>query len=733
MKSVDRAVLLLTLLAAFAGPAVAQPGSFGPRETLKVGLALSGGGAKGLAHIGVLKVLEEAGVHVDVVTGTSMGSIVGALYAIGYTPAMLDTLAVSQAWSDLFDERPPRNAISFERRLEQDRYLVSLPLRGARVALPAGLISGHRVVVMLNRMTHAVHDQPDFTRFPIPFACVATNLATGEATRFEHGYLPEALRASMSVPSVLLPARVGDAYYVDGDASRNLPVEDAFALGATFVIGVDVGSGLMPADSLTSLVEVMDQVASFRKVSSTDRQRALADILITPDLTGLSALSFGEARELITRGETAARAILPQLQTLAGSQTTEARVRPSVSIPDSIYIENIEVEGLVQPYLRQLELNLGLKTPAWIDYDDLELALNRTFYADLFDTIWYRLIPGTEPDANIISIRTRVRPQERLRIGVRYHSEYKASLLLSAISRGRIGGPGTELQGDLRFGETLQGTSHYRIPLATKPRSDLHIWGRLTREPLALFENGVRESSIKVRVGDLAADLSRILFTNSLGSIGVRYELYDYGQDVGAGDFLQDHGAILTGNARYFLETFDRTAFPRSGFLFHLRAEYAPPGLVRQAFTHYLFDWQTRRPLSDHISFTSRILLGHVKGRTVPLHYRFYMGGASAFRNLDTRQFPLAGFALQELTGQSMHAFSVGAQVNIARDWYLSADWNGARLREEWTWRVVATDFRFGYGLTLGLLSPIGPVELAFMGHTLSGPYTTQLNIGYVF
>ncbi len=146
-----------------------------------------------------------------------------------------------------------------------------------------------------------------------------------------------------------------------------------------------------------------------------------------------------------------------------------------------------------------------------------------------------------------------------------------------------------------------------------------------------------------------------------------------------------------------------------------------------------MVDWQLRQPLHRRLTFTSRLLLGHVKGSGIPQHYRFFLGGASAFRNLDTRQFPLLGFAIQELSGNSLHAFSVGFQVNLAENWYLMTDWNGARLAEDWRWRIAASDLRYGYGITLGLISPIGPVELAVTGRQLQGPYTTQLNIGYVF
>ena len=345
--------LMLGLIVVFSlvWPArlVAQPEPLDGPNTFKIGLALSGGGAKGFAHIGVLKVLEEAGVPVDVVTGTSMGAIVGALYSIGYTPAMLEDIAVSQDWQALFDDRPERDLVSFEQRKDADQFLVSLPLQGARIQLPSGLVTGHGVMMMLTRLTRGVHDTYDFSTLPIPFACLATDVQTGEAVRLERGYLPYALRASMAYPSVFTPFKIDGRTYVDGESSRNLPVQDAIDLGATFIVGVDVGSGLLPADSLTSLVSIMNQVAGFRKKEINDLQYSLADLIIEPTLDEFSVLSFTDAEELIQRGEQAARDILPALKAIAATVNRFDRRPDSLLVPqvDSVLVRGVPCRGAI--------------------------------------------------------------------------------------------------------------------------------------------------------------------------------------------------------------------------------------------------------------------------------------------------------------------------------------------------------------------------------------------------
>lgn len=741
------AFLLLTFSFLPAVPAFAQPEPIDQSDTFRIGLALSGGGAKGFAHIGVLKVLEEEGVPVDLVTGTSMGAIIGALYSIGYTPAELEDLVLSSDWQNIFADRPDRNLVSFEKRKDSEQFLVSLPVENWRVTLPSGLITGHAVMMMLARLTQGVHDRYDFSTFPRPFACVATDLETGEAMRFENGYLPGALRASMAYPSIFAPQQHEGRYFVDGYASRNLPVVDAFELGATFVVGVDVGADLEPADSLRSLVSVMNQVSSFSKKTSNDEQRGMADILIQPDLVGYSVLSFDHVAAIIERGENAAREVLPQLRALARSvqedrqggaaidelvdELVPAELPELVLNRDTLMVQDIRIEGLSQAYVRQLEGSLGFITPVRIHYDDLERAISRAYYESSLEDMVYRLLPSEDGKGTLVYIEARERSEQRLRVGLRYQTDYKASLLFSALLSGRIGF-GTTLRTDLRFGETLQGRLDYTIPMRTRPRVGLTLQGRVTREPLDIFVNSRRSATLKVRNVEAAAMFTSTFQNYSQGTVGIKTEVYNYGEDVGRVDSLRKNDALVAAVARFNMETFDRTAFPRTGFLMLMQLEAAPAGFGAPAFGRYVADWQARRPMGDVVTLKSRVTIGRVIGE-VPLHYLFYMGGGTVFRNLSSRQFPLYGYAIHELSGRNIQALSLGLQYQLTESFYLSADWNTARIGEEWQWGINLDDFHPGYGFSAGVITAIGPVELTLMGESFDGPYTTNLNIGYVF
>ncbi|MGD8698881.1 MAG: patatin-like phospholipase family protein, partial [Gemmatimonadales bacterium] len=279
----------------------------------KLGLVLSGGSARGFAHIGVIRVLDRAGLEFDVVTGTSMGSIIGALHATGYSPGLMLHVAASADWDELFDDNALRQNLPLERKAEVDRLVFTVPIRRGRPTLPGGFIAGQRIGQFFALLTWQAHPVRDFRALPIDFAAVATDAETGEAVRLQEGYLPEALRASSAIPSVFAPVEIDGRLLTDGGVSRNLPAEDARALGADFLVCSDVSKPLMPADSLNNLLAVLDQTIGYRGWESTLRQRQLCDVLILPDITGLSSTAFDKAEAWAARGDSAARAALAEL------------------------------------------------------------------------------------------------------------------------------------------------------------------------------------------------------------------------------------------------------------------------------------------------------------------------------------------------------------------------------------------------------------------------------------
>ena len=478
----------------------------------------------------------------------------------------------------------------------------------------------------------------------------------------------------------------------------------------------------------------MNQVASFRKQVSNEQQRQLADILIQPDLEGFNVLSFEDAREVIARGEAAARSVLSELKALSGSVNREA-VRPDPIAPlarDTVLVRGIHIEGLSQAYQRQFEGNLGFVTPARIEYKDLEVAISRAYYATSLDDLTYQFVPSEDGNGIILYINATEQSEQRLRVGLRYQTENKASLLFSALLSGQIGF-GTTLRSDIRFGETLQGLLEYSVPLRTRPRVSLDIQGRVTREPLDIFVEGRRNASLKVRNVEGSVMFTSTFFNNSQGTAGIRTEFYNYGQEVGRVDSLRNNDVLVSGLLSYTLETFDRAAFPTTGFLMRMEFEGAPESFGVPGFGRYVLDWQARRPLHKRWTLTSQLVIGRVRGEDAPLHYQYYVGGATQFRNLASRQFPLLGYAVHELAGGSAQVVSLGMQYEVSPSIFLSTTWNAARVGDEWRWRIRPGDFRSGYGISAGVLTPIGPVELTFTGQKIEGPYNTNLNIGYVF
>lgn len=446
-------VLLLLLLAGTGTPATSasgvHPGAalqdgtpLAPAEdTLTVGLALSGGGAKGFAHIGVLQELRRIGIPIDVVAGTSMGSVVGGLYASGYSAEELAALARSRDWEALFRDGAPRRLQSIDRRINSDPYLLRAPLDGGRVNLPTGLIEGQRISQFLTRRLSHVHHIQDFRNLPVPFASVATDLATGEGVRFVEGYLPEAIRASIGIPTLFAPVTINGRRYIDGGVARNLPAEDARALGADVLICSSVSDPTVPVDSLRSLVDIAFQTVGFRMAESSARQEELCDVTIRPDVRRFDVLDFRRPSPLIQEGRSAVERRREDLSQIVGgvssppaasastldsstsdSSTSDSSATvpatPDAALPDSLappepvrdsigagsapekgasvfYLTGLSVDGPAgASSVDRVRGLLALDLPVPASLDDIEEAVGRVYGSGLFRQVTYRLLPA---------------------------------------------------------------------------------------------------------------------------------------------------------------------------------------------------------------------------------------------------------------------------------------------------------------------------------------------------
>lgn len=351
----------------------------------KVAVVLSGGGAKGTAHIGALKVIEEAGIPIDYVVGTSMGAIVGGLYSIGYTPQQLDSMVNAQNWKFLLSDAPNPKDVLLDDRLKSERYVLSIPfsLKSANIS-DAGIIKGRNLARLFSTLTDGYQDSVNFNRLPIPFACVSENLVDGSEVVFHEGILATAMRSSMSIPGVFVPVDLNGMVLVDGGMVNNYPVDVALGMGADYIIGVDVQSPLLKASGLKSLKDIFGQIINLQGERKYRENLRRTDVLIKVDVSGYSAASFTKEAidTLIVRGERAAIDSWDGLLTLKKKLGLADDYQPRR--PGPFRLSGVDADKeipvdsqIAAPAVRENKLNIGFR----FDTEELAALLaNTDFY-----------------------------------------------------------------------------------------------------------------------------------------------------------------------------------------------------------------------------------------------------------------------------------------------------------------------------------------------------------------
>lgn len=403
----------------------------------KVGLVLSGGGAKGFAHIGALKVIDSLGIKIDYVAGTSMGAIIGSLYATGYSGKELEALFNTVDFNELINDEFPRSSKPFYERENAEKYAVSLPFDNFKINLPSGLSRGQNVYNLLYQLMLPVNEIRDFKDLPIPFFCIATNIETGESIVMDKGRLAEAVTASGALPSLFQPVTIGDTILLDGGVTNNFPVEELRAKGMDIIIGVDVQDVLKDRASLKSAPEILVQINNFRTIEAMKTKASLTDIYIKPDITNFSVVSFDEGRDIIANGADAARANLQQLLKVKSQQISQPN-GPSIELTDSLRINSISINSSNKYSRSYLLGKLKFKNNANISYTDFKEGINNLIATNNFETFRYYLETNDDSSYNLKGDLRAAETSTFLRLGVHYDALYKSALLANLTKRGLL-------------------------------------------------------------------------------------------------------------------------------------------------------------------------------------------------------------------------------------------------------------------------------------------------------
>jgi len=714
------------------------------RPRPKVGLALSGGGAKGLAHVGVLKVLEEAGIEVDCIAGTSMGSIVGALYAIGYRPADIEALVLGQDWRWLLTDQITRRDLSFEEKQDDSRFVATFPIRQGRISLPSGLVSGQNITVLISRLTAPVHHVEDFRAFPISFSCVATDLESGTAVVLDHGFLPDVLRASISIPSVFTPVEIDGRLLVDGLLVRNFPVSDVRAMGADIVIGVDVGAPLYTKKELNSLFRVMEQSINFRAAEDTERQHGLCNILIQPELAEYTLMSFDATDSLIARGERAARKLLPQLRALADSLRGYPRpgeLTGQVKPFERVYLTGMSFEGLHEVSQDLLRAKLGIDLPALMSVIEIEKAIGRAYGTRFFERITYKLQPGQ--GGTQLVIRVAEQTDDLCRLGVRYDSDLKSAVLLNTLFR-NVGIEGSQLSLSANLSKHTAFHGGYYIFTNWRPGLAVGLEANYNNLDILLYDNQGRvqanldysHSNLNLAFQTIFSNWFSLGITSQIQNSALRFVASPEGGHEGNYTLLNFVTYLIVDSA-------DRTVYPRSGVQIYSEATivtdwldsasklYSIAGVsIPSSFVTYSLSAFSYVPAGRRLSLLYGVFGGTATNRLIPEDYLFYLGGLYPFMS---RSFPFMGLKFLERNGPNVLGLQAGVQYEFGANKVAILRANLGKTALKVGDLLNRNGMLAGAGLTIGWISPIGPIEYTVMYGSEHHEPLSHLNIGYRF
>lgn len=461
---------LLLLATGAAGVDAAAP----PEGGKKVGLALSGGGARGLAHVGVLRVLEEEGVPIDFVAGTSMGAVVGGLYAAGVPLDEIERLAVELDWRDALKDQVRYRQLPFRRKEDQELYRTALRLGLGEegLAVPGGLLSGQKLEAMLRLLLAPAAGITDFSHLPIPFRAVAADLETGEQVILAKGDLAESIRASLAIPGMFTPVEIEGRLLADGGIANNLPVDVVREMGADLVIAVDISEPLLGRENLQTAFGILAQTLSFLIRNNMEPQLELADLVITPNLEGYGVLSFREARSLVDAGFEAVDAQRRDLAPFVVSGRRSARARGPLEVPGGD-LAFLRIEGCSRVDERVVRSLLRTREGEPLDLEVLDADLQRIYALEEFREVSFELVQ--EGDERGLALRVEEKDRERtvLRLGLGAESDLESRTIATAsfgVTTRRLNARGGEWRNELQLGTDFGLLSELYQPLSFSRR-----------------------------------------------------------------------------------------------------------------------------------------------------------------------------------------------------------------------------------------------------------------------
>ena len=710
-----------------------------PRK--KVGLVLSGGGAKGMAHIGAIKIIEEAGIPIDYVVGTSMGSIIGGLYSIGYTPEQMDSMVRKQDWGFLLSDQILRKDMNMQEREADEKYVISVPFNKSAIQdLTGGLIKGQNISNLFSELTLGYHDSLDFNKLPIPFACVSENIVKGEEYVFHDGVLSTAMRASMAIPGVFTPVRLDSMVLVDGGVVNNYPVNVAKQMGADVIIGVDVQSELRPANELENAGAILSQLIDLMGQDNYLKNLKETDVLIKVNVKGYSAASFTKnaVDSLIHRGIVAAKAQQEALMELKKEIGLPADYRPirkhTYQPVEWIMIKEIHFKGLDEEDTEWVMNRCGLEENTFNSIERIEGATSIILANTSYSNISYNLLQNNDGTYDL-NYTLNKKNESRINIGVRFDSEEIASLLINARTMLKSKLP-AYISASIRLGKRYGAELTYGID--TSPLSSLGLSYQYMYSDIDYHQNG--KPSFATTTEHHKAEISyyNVWLRNFRFGVGAKYELYDYGRFlhmIGNQGFEVDKEHFFSYFANLHYETYDNAYFPSKGVKFHSSYSLNTDNFLKYKdetpFSIVSGSFEGVVPITSRFAILPSIRGRMIFGTNIPFSKMNVMGGDAMEQYLPD-QLPFSGTNQVQLMDNTLIIGGMKFRQRIGGSHYLTLAGNYA-LSSGKIKNILREESMLGCSIGYGMDSMFGPLEASLNYTNRSKDVGFYINLGYKF
>lgn len=735
------AMMFMLIMTVFVSEIQAQVVDDSNTHRPKVGVVLCGGGAKGFAQIRILKALDEAGVPIDYIGGTSIGSIIGALYAVGYDPDMIEKLVREQDWNQVLYDKFSEELMPIDRRMNERRYLATFPITNGKMKVKSAFVEGVYVNMLLSRLMLPAHNIQDYSKLSVPFYCIATDVEHACQYEMTSGSLSRSVRASMSIPFLFQPVTIDGRLLIDGGMVNNFPVRNMKEHGADIIIGIDLEDGSIPASQIDNSLQLFTSLMNLSSLEESLYARSHCNIYIKPNLHGRDMLSFNDFDSIIQFGQDAADKFYPQFQRLADSLQNLGHFeinRPHVQPVEKIKIVGINVEGIPENHKHSFARLYATEFPATVTLDQIEELIVKLKISGYYDNLWYYI--SDAPDGYILNIHCDEVADKSMSAAIHYDNNYGIGALVNftfnnvmkSIDRSTI-------SLDVNIAENPYIKGHFNTQMGKYFRmgADLSFYS----VDISQYDDNQMTNSYSIQDNNLDLYMQLIPTVKQqfrLGAVADYVHMKDF---VGDNQLNSDYHFYSYLYLNYFYKNEDAPSFARRGWKIDITGKCVFFEGVNNEGVLTSNGWQNSIILhgniikSSSIGKKSSLKLGVEAGYKVgtsdiPVFYKFFVGGQSKMKYFDN----IIAFTGLDFIDKVVDYVAMGKmawQWNFYKKLYFTASVDAGFINDAYDLWFDSNSFVAGGGITFGVDTMVGPVEVSLMGSNINSAPVGFINVGF--